>query len=132
MESRMTAKHDDHIFTVVDSILSEEVPMVNIEPYNAWLINRFVSTYADAALRVFEVARRPQMPVAWQYDYLFNSITKKRNPKYNMGGKKTRQEFIPHIQKYFSCSTRMADEYSHILSEEQMAQIYRDVNGTKK
>ena len=90
--------------------------------YNSFIINKGLSYFPDTVLYSNEMNRNSDIPKKWQFDFLVNSIPKKRrfskwHKKDDLG------ELINLIMKHYSYSKQKAYDVISILKPEQIEEI---------
>jgi hypothetical protein len=89
--------------------------------YNAYLVNWYLSHFADCIMAVNAVNSMYDLPKEVQYEYLLGSIApKKRFFKWH---KKEDDEPVKVIMKYYNYSERNAQQVVHLFSEKQIAEL---------
>lgn len=96
-------------------------PQANKE-YNAFIVNKGLSYYMDTVMYANEMNRLHHMPKEWQFQFLLNSISrKKRWSKWNE--KATKDKQLALVKEYFGYSNEKAKVAMSILSDEQLKQL---------
>lgn len=90
--------------------------------YNSFIINKGLSYFPDTVLYSNEMNRNSDIPKKWQFDFLVNSIPKKRrfskwHKKDDLG------ELINLVMKHYSYSKQKAYDVISILKPEQIEEI---------
>lgn len=91
----------------------------SLSPY---LINKSLSAHIDTVLFSNEMNRRHYLDKKLQYDFLFYSIRKYKR-KYQKWIKYNESKKVELIKNYYNCSTKKAEEYAEILTENQIRTI---------
>lgn len=90
--------------------------------YASFIINRGLSYFPDTVFHANEMNKYNMIPKRWQFDYLMNSIQKKkRYSKWNK--KEVTSDNIKIVMEYFKYSEEKAVEALSILNEEQLTAI---------
>lgn len=89
--------------------------------YVPFVINRALSYFPDTVLYANEM-NRTTTPKQWQFDFLVNSIPKRK--RFSKWAKKTQiTEDLIAVSEYYKYSTEKALEVMSILSTEQLQYI---------
>ena len=102
--------------------IMEDDPMTENE-YVPFVINRTFSYFPDTVMYANELNTRSHLDNKLQFDYLLNSIRKKK--RFSRWLKPEKDSDIDVIKEYYSCSYRKAQEIAQILSGEQLSLIYK-------
>lgn len=90
--------------------------------YSPFMINRGLSFFPDTVLYVNEMNKSAQIPAKWQFDFLKNSIPKKKRfSKWHKKDATTEQ--LKLVMKHYKYSEKRALEVLSILSTKQVAEI---------
>ena len=90
--------------------------------YNSFLVNRGLSFFPDTILYANEMNRYPDSPNRWQFDFLRNSIPKKK--RFSKWHKKdAAPELVQLIVDHYKYSEKRAIEALSILSPAQIDEI---------
>jgi hypothetical protein len=90
--------------------------------YVPFLINKGLSYFHDTVFYANEMNRYNQIPKQWQYDFLFNSIIKKK--RFSKWHKKDPSvDDLAAVKEYYKYSDEKAIEALSILTKEQVQQI---------
>ena len=89
--------------------------------YNPFLTNRSLSYHQDAILYVNELNRRPQLDNKLQYEFLLNSLRKRK--RYAKWQKKVDDVSLELIMEYFGYGRAEALHALKVLTDEQLAMI---------
>lgn len=103
---------------IVDDLTEKE--------YNAFIINRGLSMGIDTVLQANEMNVRPHLPKKLQFDYLLNSISKRK--RFDKWQKFEKSDDIECIKAYFNYSYPKAISALSILSEKQIEVIRKKLN----
>ena len=98
--------------------------------YNAFLVNKGLSYFHDTVLYANEMNFYRDIPKKWQYEFLLNSIPKKR--RFSKWHKKDAvEDVIKLLCNHYKYSERKAYEIMDLLTAEQIESIRRqyDVGG---
>ena len=95
--------------------------------YVPFLVNRALSYFPDTVLYANAINVNSTMPKQWQFDFLRNSITKrKRFSKWSK--KESYSEDVTAVSKFYKYSMEKASEVVSILSKEQIAFIKQQMD----
>lgn len=90
--------------------------------YSPFMINRGLSFFPDTVLYANEMNKSAQIPAKWQFDFLKNSIPKKKRfSKWHKKDATTEQ--LKLVMKHYKYSEKRALEVLSILSTKQVAEI---------
>ena len=89
--------------------------------YKPYLANRALSYHQDAILYANELNRRPQLDNKLQYEFLLNSLRKRK--RYAKWQKKVDDVSLELIMEYFGYGRAEALQAMKVLTDEQLAMI---------
>lgn len=90
--------------------------------YTPFMINRGLSFFPDTVLYANEMNQHVQVPTKWQFEFLKNSIPKKKRfSKWHKRDATTDQ--LKLIMKHYTCSEKKAYEVLNILTPKQLIEI---------
>ena len=90
--------------------------------YAPFMINRGLSFFPDTVLYANEMNRSVQIPSKWQFDFLKNSIPKKK--RFSKWFKKdATTEQLKLVMKHYNYSEKKAYEVLTILSPKQLIEL---------
>jgi len=89
--------------------------------YAPFVINRCLSYFPDTIFLVNTVNSVPNIEKIFHYEYLLHSVRKRK--RFSKWLKKEAREEISWIKEYYKVSTKRAEEYADILSDEQLQDI---------
>jgi hypothetical protein len=90
--------------------------------YTPFMINRGLSLFPDTILYANEMNMNVLIPTKWQFDFLKNSIPKKK--RFSKWHKRDAQpEQIKFIMKHYKYSEKRAHEVLNILSSKQVIEL---------
>ena len=94
----------------------------SVKDYNAFMVNRGLSQYADTILYANEMNKFYHLDPELQFQYLINTITKKKR-----FGKWAKKEKDPKsfllVKEYFGYSDEKARQALELLTDDQLAII---------
>ena len=89
--------------------------------YAPFVINRCLSYFPDTILLVNAANSIPNIDKRFHYEYLIHSVRKRK--RFSKWLKKESREEIDWIKEYYNVSTKRAEEYADLLSDEQLQEI---------
>lgn len=90
--------------------------------YATFIVNKGLSYFPDTVLYSNEMNRRFDTPKKWQFDYLKNSITKKK--RFSKWHKKdVPTDLVKLIGRHYKYSDKRAYEVMELLTPDQIEQI---------
>ena len=93
--------------------------------YTPFVINRCLSYFPDTILQVNEMNIRPSIDKKMQFDFLLESIRKRK--RFSKWIKDENVEDFEMIRDYFEYSNRKTKEIMHLLTEEDIENIRKEV-----
>jgi hypothetical protein len=93
----------------------------NIKDYNPFMVNKGLSYFPDTVLQANEMNRLYDAPKKWQFQYLLNSITKKK--RFSKWHKADVSREVSLVMEYYGYSTEKATRVLDILTPEQLTNI---------
>ena len=94
--------------------------------YAPFLVNRSLSYHQDCILFANEVNRRFDMPHKLQYQYLLNSIRKRK--RFAQWSKPEKIDDLKVVMDYYQVSRQKGEEYLNILSKKQIGILKRKMS----
>jgi len=91
---------------------------LNESEYESFLTNRALAYHQDCILYANEMNRRFDVPNKLQYQYLLNTIRKRK--RFAKWIKLERIDDLKIVMEYYSVSREKAEEYISILSEKEL------------
>jgi hypothetical protein len=120
-------------FDIVTSVTNTKKRIIssdNESEYNAFMVNRALSYYPDTILHAQEMNVYSHLDALLQYDYLLNSIRKKK--RFSKWFKREKSEILDAVMRRYNCSYRKALEITGVLTKDQLDDIKRTMtNGTE-
>jgi len=90
--------------------------------YAPFMINRGLSFFPDTVLYANQMNMRAQTPTQWQFEFLKNSISKKKRfSKWHKRDATTEQ--LKLVMKHYKYSEKRAHEALNILSQKQLIEL---------
>ena len=89
--------------------------------YKPFLTNRSLSYHQDSILFANEMNLRSTAPNKWQYEYLLNSLRKRK--RYAKWNKQVPDATVEMIMEYFGYGRAKAEQALRVLTDEQLAMI---------
>ena len=90
--------------------------------YNPYLINKAMSYYHDSILFANEMNMRPHLDNKPQYEYLLNSLRKRKRYS-NAKWKKVPYASVEMVMEYYGYGRSKAEQALRVLTDEQLAMI---------
>jgi hypothetical protein len=123
------------LFELLDSInytKKDILQELGDHAYNPFMINKFLSGTMDTIIQSSEMNIRPHLTKEMQYDYLQNSIRKRK--RYTKWLKQELEEEIELLSKHYSFSYLKAKEIHGLISKEELESIKKQYfeGGIKK
>ena len=109
----LNAINDTKINVIVDDISEKE--------YKGFMVNRGLSYFNDTALYANEMNRRYHLDSRLQFDYLINSVSRKR--RFSKWLKPTESEDLLIVKEHYGYSNEKARSALTILSSEQLNEL---------
>lgn len=97
--------------------LISEDPSVEKE-YSAWMVNRGLSYFHDTVMYANELNQRHQMRSKWQFQFLLNSIPKKK--RFSKWFKREEEKNLQLVMDCYGYSSEKAKQVLGILTPEQL------------
>ena len=105
--------------------MMDENPDVESE-YPPFIINKCLSGQTDSLMYSNEMNKYPQLDKRLQYDFLINSLRKRK--RFSPWLRKDKVQHIEAVKSYYGFSTAKAEQALNILSHEQLDYIYEKLN----
>ena len=87
--------------------------------YNSFIVNKSLSYFIDTILYANEINQYSQLDNLLQYEYLLNSIPKKK--RFSKWAKKESNEDIDTITEYYQCNHARAIQILKIINKNELA-----------
>lgn len=97
--------------------LFQEDPSVEKE-YKEWMVNRGLSFFHDTILYANEMNQRYQIPKKWQFQYLLNSIPRKK--RFSKWTKRVEEKDLQLVMDCYGYSSEKAKQVLGVLTPEQL------------
>lgn len=95
--------------------------------YQPYLVNRSLSYFHDTIAQANVMNMHSSIPAEWQFQFLLNSITKKK--RFSKWAKKDKAtDSLLLVQEYYGYSSDKAKEALSILSDDQLKLIEEKLN----
>lgn len=121
-----------NVFDIVNSLSStkkltfeENDPEMEKE-YHSFLVNKAFSYYPDTIMHSNEMNLRPFISKRMQHDYYYNSLRSRK--RYTKWMKKTKDEDVEIIQKYFNYSKKKALQALEVLTKKDIEAIQSELS----
>jgi len=89
--------------------------------YSQWRTNNTLSNHKDSILYANEMNMRPAAEHKWQYEYLLNSLRKRK--RYSKWEKEVPDATVEMIMEYYGYGRSKAEQALRVLTDEQLAMI---------
>jgi hypothetical protein len=100
--------------------LMEKDPQ-NVKDYNPFMVNKGLSYFSDTVMQANEMNRLYDTPKKWQFQYLLNSITKKK--RFSKWHKADVSKDLSLVMEYFGYSSEKATVALGLLTQDQLKNI---------
>ncbi len=90
--------------------------------YKPFMINRSLSYHQDCILYANEVNLRPHLDAKLQYEFLLNSLRKRKRTS-SKWGKDKPDASVEMIMEYYGYGRAKAEQALRVLTDEQLAMI---------
>ena len=94
--------------------------------YSSFIVNRGLSFFMDTIFQVNELNRNHHLDSRLQFDYLLNSVRKKK--RYSKWLKPEKLQDLDVVKEYYGFSNEKAKDALSTLSEDQLAFIKDKLN----
>ena len=99
---------------------------VSEKKYSPFIVNRGLSFFMDTIFQVNELNRNHHLDSRLQFDYLLNSVRKKK--RYSKWLKPEKLQDLDVVKEYYGFSNEKAKDALSTLSEDQLAFIKEKLN----
>ena len=99
---------------------------VSEKKYSPFIVNRGLSFFMDTIFQVNELNRNHHLDSRLQFDYLLNSVRKKK--RYSKWLKPEKLQDLDVVKEYYGFSNEKAKDALSTLSEDQLAFIKDKLN----
>jgi len=93
----------------------------NEKEYSAWMVNRGLSFFSDTVMYANEMNQRHQISNKWQFQFLLNSIPKKK--RFSKWFKREEEKHLKLVMDCYGYSSEKAKQVLTILTSEQLKTI---------
>lgn len=93
----------------------------NEKEYSAWMVNRGLSFFPDTVMYANEMNQRHYAPVKWQFNFLLNSIPRKK--RFSKWFKREEEKNLRLVMDCYGYSSEKAKQVLGILTPEQLKTI---------
>ena len=112
------------VMDILSNISSSDTTMEYHESdYKQRVINKGLSYFIDSILYVNEVNQRHYLTNKQHYDYLFNSLRKKK--RFSKWHKKTPVDNVSLVMQTYKYNHQRAEEALKLLSDEQISALQK-------
>ena len=94
--------------------------------YSGFIVNRGLSFFMDTIFQVNEMNQKHYLDSKLQFDYLLNSIRKKK--RYSKWLKPEKLNDLDVVKEYYGFGNEKAKDALKVLSREQLAYIHDKLN----
>ena len=94
--------------------------------YPAYIINKCVAPFQDTIFLVNEMNRNHHIDRKLQFDFLLNSLRKRK--RYTPWLKAKKQKYLEYVKEYYDYSNEKAKSALDILNDEQIKTIIDSLN----
>jgi hypothetical protein len=91
--------------------------------YKPYLINRSLSMFNDSILYANEMNMRPQLDNKQQYEYLLNTLRKRKRFSKSKWKKQEPDAAVEMIMEYFGYGRAKAEQAMRVLTDDQLTMI---------
>ena len=116
----------DYLNSINDTKKDVMVDDIAEKQYNAFLVNRGLSYFSDTVLFANEMNRNHHLPNRLKYDFLINSIRKRK--RFSKWLKPTEHEDLLIVKAYYGYNDEKARSALALLSAEQIQQLKQRMN----
>lgn len=114
------------IFKIIDSISLTKVDllrseMISEKEYNAWMVNKHFSFFADSIFDSAEMNKRSKIDPLMHYDYLRGSLRKAK--RFARWPKRIESEDVLMIAERYQISLNNAKAALKVLTKEQLDEL---------
>ena len=99
---------------------------ISEKKYSPFIVNRGLSFFMDTIFQVNELNRNHHLDSRLQFDYLLNSVRKKK--RYSKWLKPEKLQDLDVVKEYYGFSNEKAKDALSTLSEDQLAFIKDKLN----
>lgn len=115
-------------FTYGDNIKKQQYPD-DLSGYSPFLFNLSLSQRQDLVIFANEMNRYHNLPERAQFDFYYHALAKKSLfSKWSKASKSVNWEYIA---EYFGVSLKVAKQYARVLTDENIAEIKKDLDKRK-
>ena len=102
------------------------IDSISEKKYSPFIVNRGLSFFMDTIFQINEMNRNYHLDSRLQFDYLLNSIRKKK--RYSKWLKPEKLDNLEIIKEYYGFGNEKAKDALKIISEEQLGYIRTKLN----
>ena len=102
------------------------IDSISEKKYSPFIVNRGLSFFMDTIFQINEMNRSYHLDSRLQFDYLLNSIRKKK--RYSKWLKPEKLDNLEIIKEYYGFGNEKAKNALQVLTDEQLAYIRRKLN----
>jgi len=113
-------------FEFIDCINLSKKDVIAEDPtlekdYSPFMVNRGLSYFYDTVMYANEMNRNHQAAKKWQFQFLLNSIPKKK--RFSKWHKRTEEKSLKLVMEFYGYSSEKAKQALSILTDEQLKTI---------
>ena len=94
--------------------------------YPAYIVNKCIAPFQDTIFLVNEMNRNHHIDRKLQFDFLLNSLRKRK--RYTPWLKAKKQKYLEYVKEYYDYSNEKAKSALNILNDEQIKTIMNSLN----
>ena len=102
------------------------IDSISEKKYSPFIVNRGLSFFMDTIFQINEMNRSYHLDSRLQFDYLLNSIRKKK--RYSKWLKPEKLDNLEIVKEYYGFGNEKAKDALKIISEEQLGYIRTKLN----
>ena len=99
---------------------------ISEKDYNPFIVNRGLSMGIDTVLQANEMNMRHGLPKRLQFDFLLNSISKRK--RFDKWQKADKSEDLEYVKAYYNYSYPKANAALQVLSPTQLNEIKKKIS----
>ena len=111
----------DYLNSINDTKKNVMLTETDTSVYSAYMVNRGLSYFPDTVSQANMMNQRWQAPARMQYDFLRNSISRKR--RFSKWFKAQKSEDVDLVREYFGYNHERAREALTVLTETDLEEI---------
>jgi len=116
----------DYINSITNGKESIWDPDTSPGEYKPFMVNRGLSYHYDTVM-LAQLMNNDRLPEDLHYQFLFNSVPKKRRP-FTKWAKTVTDEDLELVQTVYKCNRKIAEQYLSILNKSDLETIRMSLN----